>query len=65
MGLCGTRSRIGFAVRDDNAFGFFLLEGFGAGFAYTKGQTLLFVGDLTGQVRFAPLRGRFPEEIWT
>jgi hypothetical protein len=41
------------------------LEGFGAGPAYTKGQTLLFVGDLTGQVRFAPLRGRFPKEIWT
>ena len=43
----------------------FHLEGFGAGPAYTKGQPLLFVGDLTGQVRFAPLRGRFLKEIWT
>jgi hypothetical protein len=33
------------------------LEGFGAGPACPKGQPLLFVGDLTGQVRFAPLRG--------
>ena len=30
-----------------------------------KSHTLLFVGDLTSQVRFAPLRGRFPKEIWT
>ncbi len=44
---------------------FFNLEGFGAGLAYTKGQIRLFVGNLTGQVRFAPLRGRFPTEIWT
>ena len=43
----------------------FHLEGFGAGPAYTKGQPLLFVGDLTGQVRFAPRCGRFPKEIWT
>jgi hypothetical protein len=41
------------------------LECFGAGLACPKGQTLLFVGVLTGQVRFAPLRGRFPKEIWT
>jgi hypothetical protein len=44
---------------------FFRLEGFGAGPACPKGHWLLFVGDLTGQVRFAPLRGRFPKEIWT
>jgi hypothetical protein len=43
----------------------FRLEGFGAGPACTKGQPLLFVGDLAGQVRFAPLRGRFLKEIWT
>jgi len=49
----------------DGLKGPFHLEGFGAGYAYTKGQLQLFVGDLTGQVRFAPLRGRFPKEIWT
>ncbi|MCA3693028.1 hypothetical protein [Aquidulcibacter sp.] len=53
------------AIGDDIACSYFVLEGFGAGFAYTKGQLRLFVGDLTGQVRFAPLRGRFPKEIWT
>ena len=53
------------AVRDDSLVVLFHLEGFGAGPAYTKGQPLLFVGDLTGQVRFAPLRGRFLKEIWT
>jgi hypothetical protein len=53
------------AVRDDSLVVLVNLEGFGAGLAYTKGQTLLFVGDVTGQVRFAPLRGRFPKEIWT
>ncbi len=30
-----------------------------------KGLIELFVGDLTGQVRFAPHRGRFLQEIWT
>jgi len=53
------------AVRDDSLVVLPYLEGFGAGPAYTKGQPLLLVGDLTGQVRFAPLRGRFPKEIWT
>ncbi|MFY7759841.1 hypothetical protein [Aquidulcibacter sp.] len=53
------------AIGDDSALGFFYLEGFGAGRACPKGQLRLFVGDLTGQVRFAPLRGRFPKEIWT
>jgi len=43
----------------------FRLAGFGAGSAYTKGLNQLLVGDLTGQVRFAPLRGRFLKEIWT
>ena len=57
--------RLANAIGDDNALGFFHLEGFGAGPAYTKSHTLLFVRDLTGQVRFAPLRGRFPKEIWT
>jgi hypothetical protein len=33
----------------------FVWEGFGAGAAYPKGLIELFVGDLTSQVRFAPL----------
>jgi hypothetical protein len=33
----------------------FVWEGFGAGLAYPKGLAQLFVGDLTAQVRFAPL----------
>jgi len=57
--------RLADAIGDDNPLGFFHLEGFGAGPACPKGQRRLFVGDLTGQVRFAPLRGRFPKEIWT
>ncbi len=57
--------RLAQAIGDDSALGFFYLEGFGAGRACPKGQLRLFVGDLTGQVRFAPLRGRFPKEIWT
>ena len=43
----------------------FCLEGFGAGPACPKGQLRLFVGDLTVQVRFAPLSGKFLKEIWT
>ncbi|WP_284359027.1 hypothetical protein [Candidatus Phycosocius spiralis] len=33
----------------------FVWDGFGAGHAFPKGLIQLLVGDLTGQVRFAPL----------